>query len=147
MTNELLKTLTPADIEEVLHTYEQLLTKMSIVPPEAILHRLLEKNQCPPSIGVRFPSVLRAAEDAVGRKLSRERSKENTTLRAMIAYQLRSEGYTYYDIGKMLRRDHSTVMHLCSVMRDMLSVPGAYRTEMEIYRRFEGLLGPCQPRQ
>ena len=140
MTNELLKTLTPADIEEILDARDELCARTNVTP-EGVLYILLEKNQSPPSIGVRFPSVLRAAEDAAGRKLSRERSKENTTLRAMIAYQLRSEGYTFYDIGRVLRRDHSTVMHLCAVMRDMLSVPAAYRVEMEIFKRFEAMLG------
>ena len=147
MRLELLKILTAGDIEEILQAQEYLWTKMANVGPEAILERLLEKNQAPPSIGSRFPSVLQAAEDASGRKLSRARSKENTVLRAMVAYRLRSEGYSYNDIGKMLQRDHSTVVHLCGIMRDMLSVPGAYREDMAVYRRFEGLLGACQPLQ
>ena len=147
MRQELLKILTPADIEEIISTASRLCEDLIRPTSENVLRRLLENNQCPPSIGARFPAVMSAAEQASGRRLSNARSKENTTLRAFIAYQLRSEGYSYSDIGRMLRRDHSTVMHLCGVMRDMLSVPTAYRSEMEMYREFERLLGPVQPLQ
>lgn len=141
MTNDLLKILTPADIEEILLAEEYLWMEMEKVTPEAILYHLLEKNQSPPSIGARFPAVLRAAETAVGRRLSNERCKDNTTIRAFVSHQLRSEEYTYSDIGRMLRRDHSTVMHLRGVMMDMLSVPQAFRREIQMYKEFKRLLG------
>ena len=77
-----------------------------------------------------------AAEQATGRKLSKERSKDNTIFRSFVAFRLRDEGYTNKDIGKMLRRDHSTVTHLCNIVRNMLSVPNAYRKEISMYERF-----------
>lgn len=145
MRQELLKILTTDDIQEILDAGQLLWENYEEPLAENILRQLLEENECPPSIGLRFPFVLACAEQATGRKLSRERSKDNTTFRAFVAYKLREEGYTYSDIGKMLQRDHSTVMHLCNIMRDMLSVPMAYQDEMKMYREFERLLG--QPLQ
>ncbi len=143
MNSEILNMLTPDDIAEVLSAASSLIQERGErTTMEDVLQVLLENNGQAPSIGARFPEVLRAAEQASGRRLSNARSKENTTLRAFIAYQLRSEGYSYSDIGRMLRRDHSTVMHLCGVMRDMLSVPNAYRREINMFREFEELL--CQ---
>lgn len=139
MRPEILKILTLDDITEIIDTYYLVGNLDEVIPG------LLERNGCPPSIGLRFPVVMSAAEQATGRRLSRERSKDNTTFRALVAYKLREEGYTYSDIGKMLQRDHSTVMHLCNIMRDMLSVPMAYQDEMKMYREFERLLG--QPLQ
>lgn len=148
MRQELLKLLTWEDVKEIVGV--ALSTPFDEPTPEdecykEFLRILLKNNECPPSIGLRFPVVMSAAEQATGRKLSGERSKENTTFRAFVAYKLREEGYTYSDIGKMLQRDHSTVMHLCNIMRDMLSVPMAYQDEMKMYREFERLLG--QPLQ
>lgn len=145
MRQELLKILTSDDIQEILDAGELLRQNNQEPTARDMLRHLLEKNKCPPSIGERFPFILACAEIAAGRRLSRERSKENTTLRAMVSHRLRLEGYTYSEIGKMIQRDHSTVMHLCGVMRDMLSVPNAYREEMEIWGEFERLAG--QPLQ
>ena len=136
MRPEILKILTIDDIVEIIDTYYLVGNLDDIIPA------LLERNGCPPSIGLRFPVVMSAAEQATGRKLSKERSKENTIFRSFVAYKLREEGYTFSDIGKMLQRDHSTVVHLRDIMRDMLSVPNAYREEINMFREFEELL--CQ---
>ena len=147
MRHDILNLLTTDDIEEIISTASRLCEDRIRPTSENVLRRLLENNQCPPSVGERYQAVLRAAERASGRKITNARSKENTALRAFIAHRLRSEGYSYSEIGRMLHRDHSTVMHLCGVMRDMMSVPNAYRREMEIYKEFETLLGPVQSRQ
>ena len=137
MRQELLKILTTDDIQEILDAGELLWQDYKEPNAVNILNQLLEDNGCPPSIGLRFPFVLACAELAAGKRLTKERSKENTMLRAFVAYRLREEGYTYFDIGKMLQRDHSTVVHLCRLMRDMLSVPNAYRKELEAFQEFE----------
>lgn len=141
MRREVLNVLTSQDIDEIFDAMRSLNKDKDIIPTaEDILHALLEKHQSPPSIGERFPIVLHRAEVANGMKLSRSRCKENTTLRAMVAYLLHLEGYGYTEIGRMLQRDHSTVIHLCDKMRDMLSVPYAYREEVAKWKEFKRLL-------
>jgi len=142
MRLELLKILTAGDIQEILDAVERLREQEEEPTAEKILRSILDENECPPSVGERFPSVLACAETAVGRKLSRERCEDNTLIRSFVSYQLREEGYGYCEIGRMLGRDHSTVIHLYNKMSDILSVPNAYRREIDMFRKFEELL--CQ---
>ena len=72
--------------------------------------------------------------------LTDSRERENTLIRCIVAYKLREEGYSYADIGKMMKRDHSTITHLANRMRDMLSLPNAYKWEVQQFKRFEELL-------
>ena len=145
MRLELLKILTAGDIQEILDAVERLREQYEEPTSGNILRSLLDENECPPSVGERFPFVLSCAEIAVGRMLSRERCEDNTLIRAFVSYQLREEGYGYCEIGRMLGRDHSTVIHLYNKMSDILSVPNAYRNEIERYKEFRRLLG--QPLQ
>lgn len=145
MRKELLKILTTDDIEEIISTGRLLCENLVRPTSQNILRQLLDENECPPSVGERYPFVLSCAEQAVGRKLSRERCEENTLIRSFVSYRLRTEGYGYSEIGQMLGRDHSTVIHLYNRMSDMLSVPYAYRKEIELLKEFERLLG--QPLQ
>ena len=39
----------------------------------------------------------------------------------------------------MLHRNHSTITLLTNRMRNMLSVPNAYKQEVRLYEEFEGL--------
>ena len=146
MRQELLKQLTWEDIQEIWYetdkTLHSELVKAMATASERFslaLKNLHEKNDCPPTIGERFPFVLACAEIAVGRKLSRERCEDNTLIRAFVSYMLRYEGYTYKEIGRMLQRDHSTVMHLYKKMEDILSLPYVYRKEIDMFREFEEL--------
>lgn len=140
MRKELLKILTADDVQEILDAGELLWNNYEEPTAKRILRHLLDENECPPSVGERYPFVLSCAEQAVGRKLSRERCEENTLIRSFVSYRLRSEGYGYSEIGQMLGRDHSTVIHLYNRMSDMLSVPYAYRKEIELLKEFERLL-------
>lgn len=145
MRQDLLKILTADDIQEILDAGQTAWEQYEEPTAGNILRHLLEENGCPPSVGERFPFVLRCAEMAVGRKLSRARSEENTLIRSFVSYRLRKEGYGYSETGRMLQRDHSTVIYLCNKAQDMLSVPNAYRREVEMFNEFERLAG--QPRQ
>ena len=105
-----------------------------------VLRRLREKYGILPPIEERYPDVLKAAEQATSWMLTDSRERENTLIRSFVAYKLREEGYLYSDIGKMLRRDHSTITHLANRMRDMLSLPNAYKWEVQQFKRFEEML-------
>lgn len=95
-------------------------------------------------VQVRFEIVLCAAEKATGRRLTNTREAGNTVIRAFISNRLHREGYTFSEIGRTIHRDHSTVTHLDKRMKEILSVPGAYRTELEQFREFENILDQCE---
>lgn len=44
--------------------------------------------------------------------LSKRRDKVLVDIRQKIAKDLREKGYSYSDIGRILNRDHSSIMHL-----------------------------------
>lgn len=104
---------------------------------EGILEHLRQKNKCLPKCSERYEYILDRAEKSVGEKLSSQRTAGNTLIRSIVAYQMRKEGYTITDIGKQMNRDHSTVTHLVRKFNDMLSVPAAYESEIEMFRDFE----------
>ena len=140
MRRELLKILTEKDIDEILETEKSLWRDTAIPTSGDVLKKLLDKYEYHTSIGERFSYVLSCAEKAVGKKLSRNRSKEDTLIRAFVTYALKSEGYGYSEIGRLLERDHSTVIHLYNKVKDMLSVPNVYREDIEMLRTFDLLL-------
>lgn len=105
-----------------------------------ILRQLRGQNGVPPPIEETYPKVLQAAEQATSWMLTDTRERENTLIRSFVAYKLHGDGYSFSEIGKMLKRDHSTIAHLCYRMRDMLSVPSAYKWEVQQYKRFEEML-------
>jgi hypothetical protein len=53
---------------------------------------------------------------------------------------LHREGYSYTEIRRVMMRDHSTITHLDHRMMDMLSLPNAYKGEVQQYKRFEEML-------
>lgn len=107
---------------------------------KAVLASLRDKHRVLSPIEERFPGVLACAEIACGQALTDSRERENTQIRQFVAYRLHNDGYSYSEIGKMLKRDHSTVTNLVHRMRDMLSLPMVYRQEVQQFKRFEELL-------
>lgn len=57
--------------------------------------------------------------------------------RTMVAYQLIMEGYSTVEVGKMLNKDHSTVIHLRNKMQDALDYRFAYMDIMIIWDQFQ----------
>ena len=88
----------------------------------------------------RYELIVSAAEEATGWKLSTTRCAESSTIRTFVAYKMRSEGFSYERIGKVMHRNHSTVAHLIKKMEDMLSVPNAYREELGMFNRMVEML-------
>ena len=149
----LLKQMTWEDIQEIWWQTDQVLRSIPEEPerwPEwafntstrfgQALRVLRGENGVPPPIEERYPGVLACAEIACGQALTDSRERETTLIRQFVAYRLHNEGYSFSEIGKMLKRDHSTIAHLCYRMRDMLSVPGAYKLEVQQFKRFEEML-------
>ena len=153
MNKSILRNLTWEDVQEIWFTTDQVLHSIPERPenwPEwafntntrfgMALSVLRNENDVPPPIEERYPVVLQAAEQATSWMLTDSRERENTLIRQFVAYRLHGDGYSFSEIGKILKRDHSTIAHLCYRMRDMLSVPSAYKWEVQQFKRFEDLL-------
>ena len=153
MRRDLLKQLSWEDVQEIWWQTNQVLRSIPEEPerwPEwafntstrfgQALRVLRGENGVPPPIEETYPKVLQAAEQATSWMLTDSRERENTLIRQFVAYRLHNEGYSYSEIGKMLKRDHSTVTNLVHRVRDMLSIPYAYKTEVAKYKEFEELL-------
>jgi len=153
MKKELLQKMTYQDIIELVEAVEAVFddeiyagrNPNEMFPtPEAyyteVLRRLRKENDCPPPLSERYPIVLDAAEKATGRKLTNGRTSDDTIIRAFVSYKLHGEGYSYPQIGSFMRRDHATINLLSFKMRDMFSVPNAYKDEIAMYNTFIGLL-------
>ena len=93
-----------------------------------------------PTVVERYPVLLEAAEKVFGRKLTNTSERDNILIRTFISYKLRKEGYSNGEIGRRMGRDHSSVTQMGKKMEDMLSVPEAYKYEVEKYREFESEL-------
>ena len=101
-----------------------------------VLARMRKEYNCRPPCVERYEFVLRAAESAVGRKLTEERDATNTIIRCFVAHRMRVDGYTFGEIAHLMDRDHSSVIYLVRRMSGMLSVPSSYKKEMTMFGEF-----------
>ena len=85
--------------------------------------------------------LLRAAQQAVGKRLGNGREKENVLIRMFVAYRLRSEGYTCEAIAKLMGRNHSAVSHYVRKrIPDIQSLPSIYRSELDMFTKMNDIL-------
>ena len=68
------------------------------------------------------------------------RLQEYADLRSVFCYRMRMEGIPYKVIGKMVERDHSTVMNSCRRMDDALKYPRAFPELVQKFNQFEEAL-------
>lgn len=88
---------------------------------EKLIKRLQESLIEREDDGNRFATLLKAATDVCGQGvLSSSRDFNLVMGRRMIAYQMRSEGYSFPSIGKMMVRHHASVIHMVKMMEDAL---------------------------
>lgn len=88
---------------------------------EKLIKRLQESLNEREDNGSRFATLLKAATDVCGQGvLSSSRDFNLVMGRRMIAYQMRSEGYSFPSIGKMMVRHHASVIHMVRMMEDAL---------------------------
>lgn len=140
MRESLLKQMTWEDVREIRTTNPGGLFKSDEQFHKAVLASLRNKHRVLSPIEDAYPKVLQAAEQATSWMLTDTRERENTLIRQFVAFRLHNEGYSYSEIGKVMHRDHSTITHLAYRMRDMLSLPNAYKWEVQQYKRFEEML-------
>lgn len=86
--------------------------------------------------------IMEEVADAYGFKvddlLSRQRISRIAEARAVMCYLLsRHLSMSSTEIGKMLGRNHATILHLVSKVDDMLSFPKMYREHVSVVRSIE----------
>ena len=140
MNKSILRNMTWEDVREIRTTNPSGMFATDEQFHKAVLASLRDKHRVLSPIEERFPVVLIAAEQATSRWLTASRERDNTIIRQFVAYRLHNEGYSYSEIGIVMNRDHSTITHLAHRMRDMLSLPGAYKREVQQFKRFEEIL-------
>lgn len=96
---------------------------------EKLIKRLQESLNEREDDGSRFATLLKAATEVCGNGiLSSSRDFNLVMGRRMIAYQMRSEGYSFPSIGKMMVRHHASVIHMVRMMEDALH----YQFDLEV---------------
>lgn len=89
----------------------------------------------------RFRILLRAATELIGKGIMTPcRNREVVIGRMMIVHQLRTEGFSFPVISKLMTRAHSTVFHLEMKMQDVTEFPYIYRDESFYWEKFQNLI-------
>ena len=57
--------------------------------------------------------------------------------RYMVMYQMRKDGLTFKRIGDFFGKNHATVVHGVGVVKDMLTMPRMYPTEIRLWQQFQ----------
>ena len=158
MTNELLSQLTIQDIKEVVNAffaqqYDAYKDIAGMNDKEAgdlweytqrdefyqdVLNRMKDNNHYKPPCRERYPVLLEQAEYVTSYTQNpNSRTTENVFIRSIVAHQLHEEGYTYSEIGRVIKKSHATVMFYVNKVNDMLSLPQMYTTEITQYEQFK----------
>ena len=86
--------------------------------------------------GKRFNLFLRIATEICGNGiLSNSREFPLVMGRRMIAYQMKSEGFTNTTIGKHLAKHHASVIHMVNMMEDVIKFE--FNLEMAYWMQFQ----------
>lgn len=103
---------------------------------EKLIKKLQESLNEREDDGSRFATLLKAATDVCGQGiLSSSRDFDHVMGRRMIAYQMRSEGYSFPSIGRHMVRHHASVIHMVKMMEDALHFQ--FNLEMEYWNKFQ----------
>lgn len=78
--------------------------------------------------------------------LSNNRRDELVCARALVAYQMRMDGMSFTEIGRMLRRDHATAMYYVEKAKDIFRLQNQYMSIIWIWRRFQKELSLQKPK-
>lgn len=79
-------------------------------------------------------------ESVLGRPIQNGRKRDDVAARMCIAYQLHSDGYTSGQVGKMIGRDHATVLHMIKQMDACKAFPRSFRRECDLWEEFQSML-------
>jgi chromosomal replication initiation ATPase DnaA len=88
----------------------------------------------------RYETVKSIVESVVCHKITDSRKRMNVRCRMFICYIMRKDGYTLEEIGKLMKKNHVTVLYSIRRMEDMLSLPRLYKEEIEQLKQIEELV-------
>ena len=57
--------------------------------------------------------------------------------RTMVAYQLTQEGFSLTETGRMIGKNHATIIHMRKKMEDALAYHYAYKDIVDIWKQFQ----------
>ena len=153
MTNDLLSQLTIQDIREIRDIIRCIDDECVLFDLEKkdyseyinsdeffkdVLNRMKDNNHYKPPCKERYPVLLEQAEYVTSYTQNpNSRTTENVFIRSIVAHQLHEEGYTYSEIGRVIKKSHATVMFYVNKVNDMLSLPQMYETEITQYEQFK----------
>lgn len=100
---------------------------------DRIAYNASRRNIAPPA--QRFAELDNALHDYTGRSVAdRDQRRTMVWARHLLAYQMRTEGYSLNEIGRCIRRDHTTVLSSLRQVENMMAMPQAYRFEFAMLR-------------
>ena len=103
---------------------------------ERLIKKLQESLNEREDDGSRFATLYKAATDVCGHGILTSSRDFNLVMgRRMIAYQMRSEGYSFPCIGKMMVRHHASVIHMVRMMEDAIRFQ--FNLEMGYWNKFQ----------
>ena len=92
------------------------------------------------SVKDRYVYVKSVVESVLGREIRKGRLHEDVIARMYISFVLKNDGFSYTEISRAIGKNHSTVFYMVRKVKDMLSLPVAYRDENEFFNKVKGLL-------
>lgn len=110
---------------------------------------LMESVERPePQDGERFQVLYDIATRMFGQGiLTGSRDYLLTLGRKFIVYQMIEEGYSRANVGRHLRRHHSSIIHLYKMMQDVFEQPHAFKVEMAYWEQFQKELNNDKTRE
>lgn len=107
---------------------------------EQVARRILEETPVQQA-DKRFALLLECAEEVTGHTMLKTRDWENVTIRRMVAYRMKEEGFRLTDIARAMNMHHSTILHYVNQMKDIFDVPIFYATDIRKYIQFTEAVG------
>lgn len=102
---------------------------------------LVEKMERPHPSMNRGLYLLNKMEMILGEPvLSKSREVRYVWARAMVVYQMMTEGFGVTETGRMIGKNHSTITYLRHRMKDALDYPAAYRDIIDMWNKFKKLI-------
>ena len=110
-------------------------SKLTREEREAVAERILEETPVP-QVEERYAKLLGIAEEVAGRTMTSTRDWENVSIRRMVAYRMKEEGFRVLHVARAMGMHHTTVMHYIAQMKDMFDEPIFYAVDIRKYIQF-----------
>lgn len=90
------------------------------------------------SASERWKAVVAAAEDVTNMVNNPARKDgDSCFVRTLAVWRMVDEGYTRTQIARAMGKDHSTVTHICTIRKDAVKLPNAYRAYLHSFDKLK----------